>query len=176
MDQMTLDYVVKTDAESIKEAIVKEINKPEYTVFLSVEEKKDEKISISAKSFLAARVKLTKKTKYVTIREKNREYFNDYINSHGIVPATVKENNDIWIRLPISSVADVLEMVEPISAVYMTILADFGGERFGCCSRYEQCSDTKECIHPDFILSRACAYRRNLEEGRIFYGKHRNRD
>lgn len=74
----------------------------------------------------------------------------------------------------LSSLYDVLDMAEPICAVYMTVLADFGGERFGCCSRYEQCSDEKKCIHPDFIFSRACAYRKNLEAGNIFYGKNRN--
>ena len=176
MEQLSLDFVEKTESEIIKEAIVNEVKNPEYTVFLKVEEKEDGLISVTAKSFLAARVKLTKQLKYVQIREKNKEYFNEYTTSHNIVPTPVKISNNSWIRIPIKSLADVLEMIEPISAVYMTVLADFAGERFGCCSRYEQCSDAKECIHPDFILSRACAYRNNLEEGRIFYGKNRNVD
>lgn len=176
MEQLSLDFVEKPESEIIKEAIAREINNPEYTVFLNVEEKEDGLISVTSKSFLAARVKLTKKLKYVIVREKNQEYFNEYTASHNIVTTPVKVSNNLWIRIPITSIADVLEMIEPISAVYMTVLADFGGERFGCCSRYEQCSDAKECVHPDFILSRACAYRRNLEEGRIFYGKNRNID
>lgn len=45
---------------------------------------------------------------------------------------------------------------------------------FGCCSRYMQCSDAKKCVHPNKLYSTACAYRHNLEHGRIFYGKNKN--
>lgn len=45
---------------------------------------------------------------------------------------------------------------------------------FGCCSRYVECSDQKKCIHPDFIFAASCQYKRNLEQGRIFYGKNKN--
>ena len=45
---------------------------------------------------------------------------------------------------------------------------------FGCCSRYEACSDAKECIHPDAAFAASCSYRQNLLVGRIFYGKNKN--
>ena len=45
---------------------------------------------------------------------------------------------------------------------------------FGCCSQFEECSDAKKCIHPNRMYSTACAYRSNLEAGRIFYGRNRN--
>lgn len=176
MDQVTFNSGERTDTELIKEALVKEIKNTEYTEFLSIEEKKDGIISICAKSILAARAKLTHKTKYLLVREKYKSYFSNYIQEHNVLPKYEKKENDLWVRIPISSLADIMEMIEPISAVYMTVLADFGGERFGCCSRYEQCSDARKCIHPDFILSRACAYRKNLESGKIFYGKNRNID
>ncbi len=108
------------------------------------------------------------------VREKDQSYFSEYIKEHNVTPTKIKKENDLWVRIPVDSLSDVIEMIEPISAVYITVLADFGGERFGCCSRYEQCSDARKCIHPDFILSRACAYRKNLEAGKIFYGKNRN--
>ena len=47
---------------------------------------------------------------------------------------------------------------------------------FGCCSRYEKCSDKGKCVHENLLYSKACAYRSNLEQGRIFYGKNRNVD
>ncbi len=176
MNQLSFEQVEKTNEEIIKEMLIKEINNPEYSKYLSVEMKKDGLISISAKSFLAARVKLGKKAKYLTIREANKSYFEKYLLSRGeeVSEYINEEGNSLWVRLPIKSLFDVLTMAEPICAVYMTVLADFGGERFGCCSRYEQCSDAKKCIHPDFILSRACSYRKNLENGKIFYGKNRN--
>lgn len=40
---------------------------------------------------------------------------------------------------------------------------------FACCSRYIQCSAEKKCIHPNQLFSKACAYRKNMENGKIFY-------
>lgn len=40
---------------------------------------------------------------------------------------------------------------------------------FACCSRYEECSDAKKCIHPNQLYAKACQYRKNLEEGNIFF-------
>ena len=48
--------------------------------------------------------------------------------------------------------------------------------RFGCCSSFEKCSDAKKCLHENKLYSKACMYRGNLDEGRIFYGKNRNVD
>ena len=45
---------------------------------------------------------------------------------------------------------------------------------FNCCSRYEECSDVKKCVHSNMLFSRACMYRKNIEDGKIFYGKNRN--
>lgn len=45
-------------------------------------------------------------------------------------------------------------------------------DAFGCCSRYRQCSDEKRCVISDYTHSAHCAYRKNLENGRIFYGKN----
>lgn len=43
-------------------------------------------------------------------------------------------------------------------------------DTFGCCHRYLECSNEKKCIHPNMIQSLGCLYKRNLENGRIFYG------
>lgn len=48
--------------------------------------------------------------------------------------------------------------------------------RFGCCSSFEKCSDAKKCVHENKLYSKACIYRGNLDQGRIFYGKNRNID
>lgn len=47
---------------------------------------------------------------------------------------------------------------------------------FSCCSQFIQCSDAQKCVHENKLYSTACTYRRNLESGRIFYGKNRNID
>ena len=40
---------------------------------------------------------------------------------------------------------------------------------FACCSRYEECSKEKKCIHKNKLYAMACQYRKNLEAGNIFY-------
>lgn len=40
---------------------------------------------------------------------------------------------------------------------------------FACCSRYEGCSASGSCIHPNQLYAKACQYRKNLEAGQIFY-------
>jgi hypothetical protein len=45
---------------------------------------------------------------------------------------------------------------------------------FACCDLYKACSDEKKCIHRDRLYSKGCWYRRNLENGKIFYGKNKN--
>ena len=45
---------------------------------------------------------------------------------------------------------------------------------FGCCDHFIECSDAKKCVHENKLYSKACMYRRNLDEGHIFYGKNRN--
>lgn len=47
-------------------------------------------------------------------------------------------------------------------------------DRFGCCSRFVACSDALKCVHPNKLYSKACMYRSNLEQGRVFYGKNKN--
>lgn len=45
---------------------------------------------------------------------------------------------------------------------------------FGCCDLFEKCSDAKKCLHENLLYSTACAYRHNLEQGKIFYGTNKN--
>lgn len=53
-----------------------------------------------------------------------------------------------------------------------TIENYFPSHRFGCCSKYEECSDAKCCLHEDKFYAKGCYYRENLEQGRIFYSKN----
>ncbi len=47
-------------------------------------------------------------------------------------------------------------------------------DRFGCCDSFIACSDALKCVHPNKLYSKACMYRSNLEQGRVFYGKNQN--
>lgn len=45
-------------------------------------------------------------------------------------------------------------------------------EKFGCCGKYVECSDARKCLHSNTFYAKACYYRKNLDSGRIFYGKN----
>lgn len=47
---------------------------------------------------------------------------------------------------------------------------------FGCCSKFNECSNAMECIHENKLYATACIYRKNLDNGKIFYGENRNID
>lgn len=44
-------------------------------------------------------------------------------------------------------------------------------KEFDCCSRFEECSYAKHCIHPYPGMATSCGYRKNLRAGNVFYGK-----
>lgn len=58
---------------------------------------------------------------------------------------------------------------------YFHYMRESDGDKFGCCSSYLECSNKKICVKND-NFSRNCYYRKNLELGKIFYGKNRNID
>lgn len=67
-------------------------------------------------------------------------------------------------------------LLNNIDSVFKKCFIEGANDSFGCCSRYEECSDEKHCIHPDKEMARGCMYKINLDSGRIFYGVNRNID
>ena len=167
MEQIKMDFSgrERTEAEQIYDAIMQEIGKSDYGELLNVSKLKDGTISIKAKSTVVARVKLTNKDSCIEIRAKNA----------GEIDSVYLQNaeEDEWIRIPAESTDDVLKKKKEIGTAFMMAVSEMGGERFGCCSRYMLCSDEKKCVNPDYLMSLGCAYKKNLEEGRIFYGKNK---
>jgi hypothetical protein len=65
-------------------------------------------------------------------------------------------------------------IIDNIDSVFMRCYSEEPVDSYGCCSRYEMCSDERKCVHPDVKFAQGCMYKKNLENGRIFYGKNRN--
>ena len=87
----------------------------------------------------------------------------------------VKKKSDSLTRANIASDSDELKdffhfIVKAVLDKYFTE----GSDAFGCCSRYEACSDAKKCLHENKLYARNCIYGAHLADGRIFYGKNRN--
>lgn len=74
-------------------------------------------------------------------------------------------------RFRLAEPDDVSAYIELLRGALEQLLnrADF---EWDCCSRYEECSDARKCVHPDKQLALKCRYRKNLESGRIFYGQN----
>lgn len=77
-------------------------------------------------------------------------------------------------RFPLATAPEHVRAVEDmIREVYNAYASLMRGEAFGCCNDFVRCSDARECLHkldPDYA---GCYYRKNLEAGRIFYGKNK---
>ncbi len=63
---------------------------------------------------------------------------------------------------------------------YFSALLDMAidsiAKEFDCCSRFEECSNAKRCIHPNPDVAVTCGYRKVMKSGRYFYGVNRNID
>ncbi len=116
------------------------------------------------------RVKQSKNNK--TSLELSKKYV-DLFKLHNEVRYTKSEVN--WGKLTFDeSVAK--QIINNIEAVFKRCYMEESVESFGCCSRYNECSDEKKCIHPDIKFAQVCMYKNNFENGRIFYGNNRNID
>lgn len=86
---------------------------------------------------------------------------------------TDRETDSRKLAIPIAS-AGIVDFFKDIVELKLKVYESSYASSFGCCSLFEECSDAKRCIHPNRLYSTACAYRHNLENNRIFYGKNRN--
>ena len=157
MEQLSLiDEIAKndeSDEEIIRNSIMKEIGDPEYIKYLFVSINKDRSISVKAKSFVAAKINLSKKKANIEFKSRFNEEFSDY---------HIEAALNGYSRISVLGISDVLSLSKLLSVLYMKVLCELGGESFGCCHRYEACSDELKCLHPNVITAQACAYKRNL--------------
>lgn len=125
-------------------------------------------VSIRIFEITSIKIVYGKKKKYVSINPIFKQILEDY---NFIKTETIK--SDPWIRVLFNSQDELKQMYSLFLKIYDEAYLMFSAESFGCCSRYEICSDEKRCIHPDQLFARSCMYRSNLLKGRIFYGKNK---
>lgn len=70
--------------------------------------------------------------------------------------------------------ADILYYMELLKKAKREIFRNTITETFACCNDFERCSDARKCLKTDDRFYNGCMYRKNLEAGRIFYGKNKN--
>lgn len=79
-------------------------------------------------------------------------------------------------RFPIASKIDAVPAIEALVQALYNYFSNrqTSFSMMGCCNDFVRCSDAKECLHKDNADYSGCRYRRNLEAGRIYYGKNAN--
>lgn len=119
---------------------------------------------------LFARIKETGRPPYASFSQKYLSQFQKL----GLV-CNIKKSDKLFFYMPLEDFYSVLSKSSECVDLINTIFLDaFSFAPFGCCSSFEKCSDQRRCIHPDRAYSTACQYRKNLEQGKIFYGKNKN--
>ena len=88
-----------------------------------------------------------------------------------IIPIQTMKNQP-WPRFPVAGTD--WDALAPLWIEMYEYCLFNSADGFDCCSRYEQCSDAKQCIHPDQTFAGGCRYRQRLRKGIIYYGKNRN--
>ena len=77
-----------------------------------------------------------------------------------------------YIRIPILDEQPVSAMKLLLQEAFKMAYRENADTSFGCCSRFIECSDARKCTNPKPLFALGCAYKDNLENGRIFYGQN----
>lgn len=89
------------------------------------------------------------------------------------IKTQVVKNPIGWNRFEVTDFEWITKIQKVLLMAYDDALF-VSGNTFGCCHLFIECSDALKCISPFEERARLCIYRRNLEAGKIFYGKNAN--
>lgn len=151
-----------SEKDRVLQKISKEINDPSFSDLLDASENA-KGYSIKAKGKLVVRVTKMKSKTTMEIPTRYIKYF----------PGTEK-TDDEFVKIIINGVEDVLDYSNALGQIAVQILSVTAGRMFGCCSYFNECSDAGECVLKNKMQGLCCEYKRHLDKGEIFYGKHPN--
>lgn len=116
---------------------------------------------------------------------KSYKFYGEKVFEHR--PGTLKtarlclavEDEDGSKKFPVRKASDftpdqLLAIMEDLKRKMQELFLTLNVEKFGCCNDFIACSDARMCLHQDDRFYNGCYYRKNLEAGRIFYGKNKN--
>jgi DNA polymerase-3 subunit epsilon len=165
MEQEAFEIV----APALKEMLVADNLSADYLFFK--QSKTDNAQYSSAYLFnensLFCRISFRGKQNYFSVPSKYEE----------LIPSDVEykiqKSDPNYCRILIASPGELANHLELLKKI-LELQVDAYPSDFGCCSRYEACSDAMKCIHPNPDMALRCTYRKNMKKGRIFYGKNKN--
>ncbi len=156
--------------DSLAEMLAQE-NIPKEAVGITNNQQKDGKptdyyvVYFYKPTFPICRIRLSKRSKEMRILQK----YKDEVAKH----TEYKEKpNDNYVTIPIAA-ADDFHAFGPLLAFVLDDVLSTMPSDFGCCARYEACSNAGKCLNPTLDLFVQCSYRKKLRKGIIFYGENR---
>ena len=163
MEQMTLQFEENISGiDLLKSTIAQQLKGSLLSDAICAVENKGY-MAVKAKSLIAVKITQRKSDVLLEYKSKYDTHFKNY---------NIQHTTDKMSRIELPNMDAVVSLSKEFCKIAAEVLTE-SGATFGCCGRYEQCSDAKRCIHPDALYSLTCSYRKNLEAGRIFYGKNR---
>ena len=156
--------------------VAKELNAPED--FLDMSVNTDKSVSLwlvepisgrKGEMFLKFRLKGR-----VTKAEGDKKYFSfelpKYISNAVSMPDSAEVSDTTPNTTQLNFAPGVYDFDGLIDQIIRCAVGKYEpSDRFGCCSKYKECSQAKKCLHASPFYSKACWYRKNLEKGNIFY-------
>lgn len=114
-------------------------------------------------------------TSLVLYLKPNKNYYELLIRrdrlSHILIPNTakIKESSDKIYEHILFNFKDpsIYNFVE--TNILFCLENYTSSNTFSCCARYKECSASAKCLHPNTLYAKGCQYRKNLENGKIFY-------
>jgi len=121
-------------------------------------------------SQLFARVKTSGKSPYISFRG----IFSIDFKNIGFTDFIISKSDGYLKIDPELFYLNFFDYAKSVDLMNDIFLASCNFPTFGCCDKYERCSDELRCLHEDQLYAAAaCQYRKNLYAGKIFYGKNR---
>lgn len=151
--------------DHVYQAVRRMVNNPGDTLSMTVNQKFATIFMFKKKAFS---VVLNAKSQYI---ESDKSIAFEHVAS---IPGARQLKNTA--RFPIASTKETVPAIEAMIRSLYDYFADrqTNFSMMLCCNDFVRCSDAKECLHKDSEDYAGCRYRRNLEAGRIFYGKNAN--
>lgn len=179
----------KEKVQAILDDMVSEMGLPEGSLYLRTNYGKEGKITsysvcIYEPEYPAppkARSELTRNSTVLNVKEGTDRLElimgkDQFAEIQAPVDAEIKQQKSDQANMHVLMALDSNDLLSYIQENTRYALANYTSKAssFACCSKFNECSDAKRCVHENLLYSKACVYRSNLDAGRIFYGQNRN--
>jgi len=158
-----------TSQQTIYNDIIKGLNNKIDFDFIEVKNNKDN-ISLTIKPTDSTLLSITNDKSNFYILLDN--HYSEFIPKSIIQKNTKILINNGFCRNIINEASQVELLLPLIIQIYENSLDSY--KDFDCCSKFNECSNKKECVQNNKFLAIRCGYRKKIKQNIIFFGINRN--